>query len=446
MDINLGLGSEITNAPSPEPSGEPAESSVQTETVEETQTETGIEAAESSSSLTGTDSEISEEDKLTAYAADPNTPAFARKKIEEAIAYAGRLKTEKSDFESKYSELNEKFSAYEGKEVVDPTEIERYKKADESLFKLQSFSATAETADEFLKELNPALHKEYQNRAAWNALYKDDGKPDLENWQAVVDRGLGYDGTGERVLAEDVLRIAEAIRSGEMTREDIDAFTGDVESNAHRRAMQTQAEQLKSQTEFQEKQIRTTEVGNVTTALKQQIVSQALPTVQKFKLSHSPDDPKIATEFKAELSRKLDALEQEMWSKNKHFAEVGKALEIVSQPRGLTPQQAAAEVQSLLSNPQYQRLVAAGISELNSEIERVLAKEAYTYKLLMMGYEAENSKKNNAREIIKNPNQSANLPNLTPEQIQAMNGRERTQTAMERFTAAARQEPNRLGG
>lgn len=68
---------------------------------------------------------------LAAYAADANTPQFAREQIKKAMAYASSLKSTIGEREQALQQFQ---SQYEGKEVLEPTEIERLRQADEVIY------------------------------------------------------------------------------------------------------------------------------------------------------------------------------------------------------------------------------------------------------------------------------------------------------------------------
>lgn len=463
-DLLDGLGLGANPEPSADTGETPAQDTAETALI---QTEEGAPATELETGTTGDEpspsslndsekTEPTEEEKIQAlkdYADDPTTPQWARAKIQEAIGYAGKLKGEKETLQSQYEELNTKFSSYEGKEALPPDEVERLKAANERLSEVQSFSATPETVDKFLKETNPAVYQAYQNEVTWKALYKDDGTPDLQNWQAVVDRGLGYDPNDEdavRVEAVDVITVAEAIKNGLLTKEDIDSIAGDFETNKRERQTREREQKVKQAEEFQESQIRSQGINNVRASIAGEVKPQIIARVEQFKMMPLPNEPKPISDYKQKVLRGVDQIIAQASGEIRPLQEIQKAIDIASKARGVSPQEAMAEVMGLADNPQFKQYLASGLSELNSRVEKYLAQEALYQKWMVMGYELEQSKGQKAREVINSPNQiTANLPNLSQEQLAAMSGTERNKTAAERFTERARQAQNgeaRLGG
>jgi uncharacterized membrane-anchored protein len=85
---------------------------------------------------------------------------------------------------------------------------------------------------------------------------------------------------------------------------------------------------------------------------------------------------------------------------------------------------------------------------LVEQVEKAITREAYQYKLMMMGYEAEQSKGQHAREVLGAPNQSAGLTSFTPEQLAGMSISERNHQTLMAASQALRQSgsTNRYGG
>lgn len=397
-------------------------------------------ASEAESSLTTKQSETSEEiseDEVSEEAvremiANPMTPRALREKLQKGLQYAKQFKTERNEFEAKYNQLQEKYSPFEGKEAVSPQDIERLRQSEQLLSEIQSFSATPETVEKFLKETNPQVFEEFQNQAVQTALYKEDGSPDLDNWQFIIDRNLGYDANNPnetKVYAQDLMKIAEAIKNGDLSVEDL--ALDSVEDFAHRNKMRSEAEQLKSRLEYQETQIRGHEIGQIKESIRGEIIPQIHASLEKFNLMPAGNEPKIAAEFKSEVTRKLDSFFGQALKEIRGLSEIQKAIDLVGKASGKEPEAAVAEVRGLLNHPSYQRNLHSGVSELMSRVDKLLGQEAYRYKLMMMGYEAENSKGQNAREVINNANQNKRVTEYSQEDLDRMEAAQRNRIVRE---------------
>ena len=396
------------------------------------------------------------EDEVKELSEDPMTPRAVREKLKAGLAYAEKFKAEKAEIESKYAELTEKASAFEGKEALAQPEIERLRAAEEKLFNVQSFSATPDDIDKFIAETNPAVHKEYQSQAAWNALFSEDGSPREENFQAIIDRQMGYDPNSDqkRVDVQTLFQAAEALRDGRISKDDLHEFATDAEYNAYVRqtqfeeAARARDEQLKAQMTFQEEQIRQTEVGNLRNSIIGEVFPHVRSQLQRFKLQASDDDPKLIAEHKQEIARNIHYLFNQTEAEDRNFQELNKALENVSKARGVKAQEAQNEVKGLLEYPQYKQRLASAASNFHSAVEKLIAKEAYKLKIMALGLEVENSRPDKARAVVGNAKQTAaNLPKYSAEELARMSANDRNETVRQRFTQSIRNgQANRLGG
>lgn len=360
---------------------------------------------------------------------DPSTPAFARTQIQRAMQYAGKLKAER---EAARTEFDTFRSQYEGKEALSTQDIERLRQAEDTTLKLSSFSSTPEDVVGSLKELlGDQKLAAVKNTLAWEFLENTDGTPDLESLQIIVDRFSGHKDGETQVLAKDVISAITALKAGVLEPYQLHQFETDEEFEAHKRArgVNAEAEQIravaKANSEYQERATRTQVLQGVVGNIQSQFQPQVENLLSKFHLNSAADDPKVAVELKQGIQEKIVALTQKAISDNRYLAETFKAIQFLGNPTGVDAQAIQNEVNGYVSSHGYQTNLARGISELVTDIEKVVTQEAYRYKLAMMGYEIETSKGQNAREVLGSPAASAALPNLTPEQLSSMSSDDR---------------------
>jgi hypothetical protein len=399
-----------------------------------------------------TEEELSEEEELARYAADPSTPAFARKQIERAMQLAGRHKADLADRDLRLNELETKFQSFDGKEVLPAGDIERMKQAEEKIFALQAFSATPDDIDRVIQEINPDLHKDYQSNLVLKALEKSDGTPDFDNIQVVIDRWMGEEGA---VDAKLVLQAAEALKAGTLKPEQLHEFASMEEYEtfqkraAAERDIAEKQKAINDNLQYQEAQVRKGELTQVVRSVQSQIEKPVMQLFDKFKMTRTENEPKVSSEFKDELNQKVSQIINSAPESVREIGAVFKAIEKLTKPTGKTAPEIAEEVRRFAESPALSQHINKGLSDLMSQIEKTVAREAYRYRLMMKGYEADNSRPDNARPVIGNPNQSANLSNLTQEQLKNMSASERNRYAMEYASRKLRNTgggTNRYGG
>lgn len=393
-----------------------------------------------------------EEEELQKVLDDPLTPKFAREKIKQAMGYAGTLKEKNAALQSEFDTFR---SQYDGKEALSQPDLERMRAAEDLQYKLSSFTATPEDILSSLKE-TVGVQKlgSIKNVLAWEFLEKPDGTPDLDNLQVIVDKFSGYQDGQTRVQAKDVLNAVQALKNGHLEPFQLHEFATPEEFEAHQRARSVDAEAekiravAKSNADFQERSTRSSVLQGVYQQVNSQFQPQVAELMNKFNLSPVPNEPKIATEFKQAIQEKIASAIKSAPTSNRYIGDIFKAIEFLNEPTGVDAQAIQAEINGYVSSQPYQMTLNRGINELVESVEKIVTAEAYRYKLLMMGYEAEISKGQTAREVIGAPAASAALPNLTPEQLSQMNTSERNKHIMMQASNALREsdKANRYGG
>jgi hypothetical protein len=390
--------------------------------------------------------EEQQEEELKRIAADPLTPKFAREKIEQAMALAGKRKATVQEFQTQLETLK---SQYEGKESLTPEDLARYKEAEEKHYKLTSLSATPDEISATLKETIAAPKLQaLKTQYAWDFLERPDGTPDLDNLQVIVDRFVGEPG---KVSAKDAMNAINALKEGTLEPYDLHQFatTEEFESWQRRQneeqAAVSQRQLAENNAKYQETQTRIAALTPVVNSIQQQVEVPVQELLGKLHLMPVPNEPKIAADFKAEVWSKLANIANSAVTKNPAIADIYKALNLLKDPQGVDAPTIEAEIRSYTSSPQFTSILSKGLSELRSEFEKVAAQSAYQYKLMMMGYEQEISKGQNAREIIGKPNQSDALPNYTPEELAKMSAHDRASAVATAFSNDIRNQ-NRYNG
>lgn len=364
------------------------------------------------------------EEELRAIAENPATPAFAREKMKQTFAVADKVK---ADFEALQTEYNGFKSQYEGKEILDTPEIERLKEAEARYLRIASFGTTPEDLDAQLKEANPSVYRDYSIHKVWQTLEKPDGTPDFENLQAVFDRFTG----DKRVDAKTALEAIQALADEKLSPTDWREFTSDEEYSAFQRAQELERQNLetkqhlKAEREFQEIQNRTTLLQQSVGQIQSQFQPAVEQLMEKFKLNPVPNEPKIVSDFKADTQARIAHIANSAATNNPAIAEAFRVLQMLGKPTGLSGQDIQKEIQQVTTSYAFTANVQKGISTLLKEIEKVVTADALRLKYLARGYDLENSNQEKARAVVGNPNQSANLPNYSQEQLAGMNARER---------------------
>jgi hypothetical protein len=386
--------------------------------------------------------------------ADQNSPRWFREQLKKVANYSGKLKAEREGLQSQLTDFQTKFSEYEGKAPLAQTDLERLRAAEERQYKLSSFTSTPDEVLGSLKEvITPAKMAEIKNQLAWEFLEAADGTPDMENLQVIVDRFAGNKEGEPRVNAKDVLNAIQAIKRGTVKPEEFHEFTSDVEYDAYQRARKVESE-IESQRQlaadnakFQESQTRVSVLQNVLGDIQGQFRPQVESMLDKFQLSPAQDEPKVAAEYKQRIRERIAAEVNRVSAENPNLSDVFKAIDLLSKPSGRTADQVRQEIQGYVTSFPYQTAVSRGLSELMSAVEKTVAQEAYHYKLLMKGYEAEVTKGQHAREVIGQPKQTDVLTEYTPEQLAAMSSRERRHTVLQQVSNQLRNgKTPRYGG
>jgi hypothetical protein len=367
-------------------------------------------------------------------AENPNSPKWFREKLKQVAAYSGKLKTEKSELQSQFENLK---TQYEGKESLSPADLERLRIAEETQYKLSSYTAPPEEVLASLKEvINPNKFAEIKNQLAWEFLETAQGEPDVENLQVIIDRFSGYKEGDTRVAAKDVLNAIQAIKRGTVKPEEFHEFASDAEYEAYQKArtveqeIEMQRELARENAQFQETQTRMSILQNVYGSIQNQFQPQVEALLDKFQLNPAPNEPKIAAEFKQAVRAKIAAEVNAESTKNPSLSDVFKAIELLSKPTGQKAEAIQQEINSYTNSFPYQTALSRGMSELMQTVEKTVAAEAYRYKLMMMGYEQEVSKGQHAREVINQPRQTEIVGNYTPEQLAAMSASERRKAVL----------------
>jgi hypothetical protein len=392
-----------------------------------------------------------DEAELQAIVDNPLTPQFAREKIKQAMGYANSLKTDKLALQTEFETFRQQ---YDGKEALSQPDLERLRAAEDMQFKLSSFSATPDDILTTLKDtVGEQRLKEVKNNLAWEFLETADGKPNMESLQVVIDRFVDHQEGQTRVQAKDVLAAAQALKSGSLDSFQLHPYATEEEFEAHKRAqtLEAEAEQqrtiARSNAEFQERSTRTQILTGVIQQMQGQFQPQVDSLLDKFHLRALPNEPKVATEFKQAIQEKISGIISNAPQNNRYISEAAKAIQFLGNPTGADAQAIQNEINGYVSSTPYQQNLSRGISELVEQVEKAVTREAYQYKLMMMGYELEQSKGQTAREVLGAPNQSADLGTLTPEQLAKMSVSERTHHTLMQASEQLRQSGvNRYGG
>lgn len=369
---------------------------------------------------------------------NPNSPKWFRDQLKKVAGYSGKLKAEKLEYQQQLENLR---SQYEGKESLAPTDFERMRAAEERLYKLSSYTADPqEVLTAFKEAVNPNKFVEIKNQLAWEFLETPQGEPDLENLQVIIDRFSGYKDGDPRVAAKDVLNAIQAIKRGTVKPEEFHEFASDAEYEAYQRARgmeaeaEAQRELIRANAEYQETQTRTAILQNVWGSIQSQFQPKVEELINKFQLAPVPNEPKVAAEFKQAVRERITQEVNAASSNNSSLSDVFKAIELLSKPTGQKADAIQSEINSYVSSFPYQTALSRGMSELMQVVEKTVTAEAYRYKLLMMGYEQEVAKGQNAREVINSPRQTEVLTDYTPEQLAAMNANERRHARLQQIS------------
>jgi hypothetical protein len=361
---------------------------------------------------------------------DPSTPKFARAKIEQAMAYAGKLKTERNSLQTEFETFR---SQYEGKESLSPTDLERLRSAEQRQYALSSYTASPEDVLQSLNEIvAPQKLQEVKNHLAWDFLVNEKGEPDVNNLQVVIDAFSGSkEGDPGRVQAKDVLSAIGAMKRGSLQPDAFQEFSSDAEYQAYLKA--TEREKLaderdrtaKANAEFQERSARQTVISGVASSVQAEFQPKVERLLEKFQLQSVPNEPKVATEFKQYVKDRISAVITDATNKNKSLNDVFTTLKLLSEPTGSAPDRIQSEIHAYISSFPYQTALSRGTSELLDQLEKTVTAEAYRYSLMMEGYAARAAKGQTAREVINSPNQTAVLSEYTPDQLAKMSANER---------------------
>lgn len=380
--------------------------------------------------------------ELEKIANDPTTPQFARTKIKEAMTWAGRANERAAQAEAQAKELQ---TQYEGKETLDGKEIERLREVEDKFFNITSFTAEPGVILETLKEVVPQQKiAEVQNNLVWDYLETSDGQPNLNNLQVVIDRFTGATDASNRVNASDVLLAAKALQNGTIEPYQLHDFQSDAEYEAFQKAeeMKRDAERHRetqqSHARFQEEQARATVLTGVHQTIQGQIQPQVQQVLAKLHLLPQANEPQIAAKFKTDLTQQIEQVFVAHASKNRSLMEVQKALEILGKPRGVTPDVVKAEIGQYTSSPQYQAQLNKGLAEVIREVEKFAGEQAYRYKLMMLGYEAENGKGHKAREVVGKANQAKGNKSLSADDLKRLSAAEKIDYSLRRSSEAFR--------
>lgn len=389
------------------------------------------------------------EAQLQAALADPATPQWARKKIEEAMGYAGKLKSTRDEYKTQLDDLTGRFGNFEGKQPIPTTDLERMTANEAKLLGLQSFTATPDEIDTQLRELvNPRTFESYQQSLVLKAMEREDGTPDLDNVQVLIDRMTGYNGEGERVSAKDALAAINAMKAGELTPEDFQKFSSPEQAAEweRQRALTKQQEadqQRADQTaRYYESQVRAQELQNIVYSMQNEVQAPVIKHLEDFKLMPVAGEPKVAADFKADVLAKVGSLISNAQADIPELGQLEKAMKALGEAQGYDPQKAVAEIKAFQSSQAYQQYLSKGVSDLISKVEKVITAEALRYKYMMAGYAQELAKPNGARPVIGAPNASTNLTNLSEEDIKKLQGAEKNDAVAQIVSQGFRQLQN----
>lgn len=339
------------------------------------------------------DDEIAE---LQAFADNPLNSKSVRDRISKAIELRNKAREEYSRVETELSAAREQVSAFEGRQVVDEQSLQRYQQAENLQLRLSSFAAKPDEIRNAIREINPRVYNDFVVDTVWNALEREDGTPDFENLQTIVDRFSGYTPeSGEpRVAAKDVIEAIEALKAGRIEPYQLHEFASEAEREAftRQRALEQQTEQNRQRYEqelaTQETHARNSVIHetlyNSTVELQQQRIA---PLMSKFKLDYVDGEPPELREFKENVRREISNISQRFQNEHPSFKEIRTALDILGKPANMATAQAQAEVRNYLQSQAFTAHFGKATSDMMTEIEQTITRNARMTRLLALGLE-----------------------------------------------------------
>lgn len=370
-------------------------------------------------------------EQLKALAEDKNTSPFLRKPIQAAIQYAEKIESEKSKLSEELSGFREKFGDYS---QLSKEDLERLATIEEQVYNLASYSSDPQTFVKTLSEFVPSNRlDEIKSYLAWEFLETPDNRPNVENLQVIVDRFAGESG---KVSAKDVLAAIESLRDGRITSEDLMGFStvDEYEEYLKRKSYEDEIKKRESFIEenarYQESVTRSMVLQNVINSVHSSFQPQVHNVLSKFNLVPTPNEPEVSLNMKREIQEKLAEEVNRFVKEERHLADVMRALELLSQPNGTPVSQIQSEIDSYINSFAYKTALNKGMSALISHIEKVAAKEAYKYKLLMDGYKYQVERKNNAPNSGTLNLQTGKYDNIVNGSSSEMSSKERLHTKL----------------
>ena len=372
--------------------------------------------------------ELSEED-LEALAKDEALPANTRGQIKQAWSVAGKRKEELNNLKAEYEAFKQQ---YEGKSYIEQAEIDRLKAAEDLELKLTSYTATPDDIFKLIEEKNPQAYTNVLKEAAWRALETEDGKPNLTNLQAFIDRASSPFGTN-KVSADDVLKFVEGVASGSLDPLEMQQFGSVEEYEAHKRVREMEsaarqrremeAESLKFAEEQGRQTILSQEVGQI-----QRSFSQKLDAIKtQLKLTPIEGEPTVVADFKKQVNDELAIFLNTQSAQNPYLQEVMKTLERLGEAKGNRVNEYSQEIKSVLSSPGYTSRLDKGLADVSSAVEKYLAQKAAQAALIAEGYAAQQSRRPKARAVTKSPNGAVNTETLSEEEAAQLTGPQRVE-------------------
>ncbi|MBX3288366.1 MAG: hypothetical protein KF855_03380 [Acidobacteria bacterium] len=383
--------------------------------------------------------ELSEEE-LESLSKDDDLPANTRNQIKQAWAIVGKRKEALANLQSEFDTYKQQ---YEGKSYLEQAEIERLRAAEELEYKLTDYTARPDDVLDVIKEKNPQIHEKVLQEAAWRALEDAEGKPNLTNLQAFIDRASAQFGDN-KVNVQDVLKFIEGSASGTLDPSEVYQFGTVEEYESHRRAreqesvMRQQQELAKKNLEFAEEQGRQTIVSQQVSQIRQSFTQKLDAIRNNLKLAPIEGEPTVLADFKQQINEELGVFINTRSAGNPHLQAALNTLEKLMKANGSGPEAYGREIQQVLGMPGFKNRLDKGLADIASAAEKYLAQKAAQAALMAEGYAARQSKRPKPRAVTKSPNEAVNTETLSEEELAGLSGRERVDYEARKMTEQIR--------
>lgn len=206
----------------------------------------------------------------------------------------------------------------------------------------------------------------------WNFLQDEEGNVSIDSIQTIIDQLTDQPGT---VLAADLISIIDKIQSKLI---DPAVLNQDLEGYDQYR----QVQQEKYRTQY------TQEIHERGQKVKEFVSSVDLPgklnfAIERFGLVPTEQDTPLSSDFKRSLQERMNYTGNSFAANNPHLKTVMALIQEASQPGGPT-------LEELQRDSVFQVSFQRGMQELQTHIDKSIAREALMYKYILAGYNALN--------------------------------------------------------